>query len=798
MFEEGVILFRTPFGVFTDESCIKPRPTSLTRYLVISKPAAEVRPSYKCKLLASLHRKQRAIIEEVELAIDLKSECEILAFSDPGNSSVPANDRRMILSSRGRKIRPGSKKAQICLKKEIDEVRFKVLSLVEEKGRAEGRLQRMKKERMGLEEMNRDMFQRVEALNNERRRLQQFKITLIEKRHRLSQLRSDVFVRKKQLISELSVIYPLTLIDSVKRYSINGVQLPESDLQGYEGGGQASVALGYTAHLVSMLCFFLGIPLRYPIRHFGSRSRILDHITANIPEREREFPLYFKGKPDIFSIYGAYLLNKNIAQIRWYCGLVTQDLRSTLPNLASLIHNKLAIKGWDQNYDDDSLEMAQELTEETDRILFRSEISISLDQGLDQIEIRKSVDKGQQGNLSGSATNIDHTANNSVAVGDVVRGRAQERFLTGWKKGGITQPEDIDPAWLVNSMDADSDCGRRLSTCLNSRPYHSDLESSLPSNASEPSRSRRRSRRVGQVSLPTQFPNAHHAYNIPPHGSSAASAANGSIGIATSNAIPDGSIQAKQLRLLDRKISMYFGERSSSVPRSPTVRKTRSYEKLECDSSVSVALLPQNLSLFSPPQTIDSLRETNASNLYVDPTPTVTTISDIETDNCDFHVNPPIEIPTSTNASVDPEKSEEDATTSNENSVIKTPDSELPSSSTVVFNPSTSQDANDDTDTLSASNVELTLEQPMSKFLNEHATKDNKECNVIEPESDPNSKGFADDDGDDDDDPIARLLEESEPDKGLDDESDLWNRMEALSSYQSFNLIRKSTIDPNK
>ncbi|ODN03375.1 hypothetical protein Ocin01_03298, partial [Orchesella cincta] len=195
MFEDGVILFRTPFGVFTVESCIKPRPTSLTRYLVISKPAAEVRPSYKCKLLASLHRKQRAIIEEVELAIDLKSECEILAFTETGN--VPGNDRRLILSSRGRKIRPGSKKAQLSLKKEIDEVRFKVLSLVEEKGRAEGRLQRMKKERMGLEEMNRDMFQRVEALNNERRRLQQFKITLIEKRHKLSQLRTDVFLRKK-------------------------------------------------------------------------------------------------------------------------------------------------------------------------------------------------------------------------------------------------------------------------------------------------------------------------------------------------------------------------------------------------------------------------------------------------------------------------------------------------------------------------------------------------------------------------------------------------------------------------
>lgn len=205
-------------------------------------------------------------------------------------------------------------------------------------------------------------------------------------------------------------------IDCVKRYSINGVQLLDPDLLDYEGGGQSSVALGYTAHLVSMLYFFLGVPLRYPIRHFGSRSRILDHIGANIQERDREFPLYFKGKQDVFCQYGRYLLDKNIAQIRWYCGLITQDLRSTLPNLAALIHNRLAIKGYakaleqanarnhfrthvlyikilifyrlDQNYDDDSLEVAQEITEESDSILCRSENSISLDKGLDGLGLQ--------------------------------------------------------------------------------------------------------------------------------------------------------------------------------------------------------------------------------------------------------------------------------------------------------------------------------------------------------------------------------------------------------------------------
>jgi hypothetical protein len=49
-----------------------------------------------------------------------------------------------------------------------------------------------------------------------------------------------------------------------------------------------SVALGFVAHLVQMMAYFLNIPTRYPIRHFGSRSKVVDHITDKIPDKERE------------------------------------------------------------------------------------------------------------------------------------------------------------------------------------------------------------------------------------------------------------------------------------------------------------------------------------------------------------------------------------------------------------------------------------------------------------------------------------------------------------------------------
>lgn len=72
------------------------------------------------------------------------------------------------------------------------------------------------------------------------------------------------------------------------RYTIRNVHLPNSE--DFEGKDEimVSVALGFVAHLVQMISYFLDVPTRYPICHFGSRSKIIDHITDNIPDKERE------------------------------------------------------------------------------------------------------------------------------------------------------------------------------------------------------------------------------------------------------------------------------------------------------------------------------------------------------------------------------------------------------------------------------------------------------------------------------------------------------------------------------
>ncbi|KAK2179145.1 hypothetical protein NP493_509g00000 [Ridgeia piscesae] len=77
-----------------------------------------------------------------------------------------------------------------------------------------------------------------------------------------------------------------------------------------------SVALGYTSHLVAMIAQFLDVPLRYPVTCLGSGSQISDYIIDKLTDKERNFPLYSKGRERLQYNYAVYLLNKDIAQFK--------------------------------------------------------------------------------------------------------------------------------------------------------------------------------------------------------------------------------------------------------------------------------------------------------------------------------------------------------------------------------------------------------------------------------------------------------------------------------------------------
>nr|XP_027226277.1 UV radiation resistance associated protein-like [Penaeus vannamei] len=131
---------------------------------------------------------------------------------------------------------------------------------------------------------------------------------------------------RRMLVSQLPLIYPITQDSDGKKYRICGVHLP--DAENYDNCNEValSVGLGFVAHLIVLMAHLLHVPLRYPVTPNGSLATITDTTSLQLRDSEREFPLYTRGKEreKLHFQYGVFLLNKNIAQIRWYCGIPTQ------------------------------------------------------------------------------------------------------------------------------------------------------------------------------------------------------------------------------------------------------------------------------------------------------------------------------------------------------------------------------------------------------------------------------------------------------------------------------------------
>lgn len=170
----------------------------------------------------------------------------------------------------------------------------------------------------------------------------------VKKKETLIHCTGRLIHRRRQLAAELSYIFPIiqlpTSVDSKHEFGICGTRLPNSEDFVGEDDTMLSVSLGYAAQLVYMMAKFLELPLRYPICPMGSRSSVFDVVTDKLTDREREFPLYRKGKEKFQFHYGVFLLNKNIAQLRYHNEIGTPDLRNTLENLKTLLEDKFGVR----------------------------------------------------------------------------------------------------------------------------------------------------------------------------------------------------------------------------------------------------------------------------------------------------------------------------------------------------------------------------------------------------------------------------------------------------------------------
>jgi len=168
-----------------------------------------------------------------------------------------------------------------------------------------------------------------------------------EKKNLVETLQDDITGQRRRICEDMQVIYPIEPVPGKSLlFTIRGLLLPNSQFEDAKEDVTAA-ALGYAAHVVSLLSPYLSVVLPYPIKVNGSTSTIDDDLamgttTQNNP---RTYPLFMKGVVRYRFEYGVFLLNKNIEVLSNSLGLRPIDVRHTLPNLKYLLFVATAGKG---------------------------------------------------------------------------------------------------------------------------------------------------------------------------------------------------------------------------------------------------------------------------------------------------------------------------------------------------------------------------------------------------------------------------------------------------------------------
>ncbi|KYN06419.1 PREDICTED: UV radiation resistance-associated gene protein [Cyphomyrmex costatus] len=406
--KENSLIFHFHGGYFTPAYCFAATP-DLKRYLHMTINVSEIKNSYTVNKLSSLRSKMQALKQQTESVQALRT--RIASGDDFHTPKYPQTTLNRLLQPR--RVNREKKLEIMRIRKELEMAKFRTKLLEQERSRKMGEIRILNQLHTNMTEENQDccsdLMERYRELNKDIEKLNEWRQNHIDTRETYLQLSSQLAQRRRQLISELCLIYPIKQ-DSIGKFRINDVYLPDSEELELSNDTQVAVALGFVAHTTQMIASFLNVPTRYPIVHYGSRSKVIDHITENLPDNDRQFPLFARSKDKLQFHYAVYLLNKNIAQLRWYCGLPTTDLRATLPNLATLINvkpNQLHLDDSKRTFSTSSLDTESgngkqnpSLTPPLQKIIFekchrssrsmsqlkniKASLGSSLDQGLDK------------------------------------------------------------------------------------------------------------------------------------------------------------------------------------------------------------------------------------------------------------------------------------------------------------------------------------------------------------------------------------------------------------------------------
>uniref|UniRef100_A0A182LVL7 UV radiation resistance-associated gene protein n=1 Tax=Anopheles culicifacies TaxID=139723 RepID=A0A182LVL7_9DIPT len=334
------------------------RPLKL-RYLVMEFQPAEIRASYDAARLLAIQERQRRIRYEADSAKALKERiCMKSAYclnmelfsskhlvyrtgSNQGRTGGMGKQLSKLLYQEREPIEPAVLMRGQELRRHIERARFRCRLLAQERDRISAGMQQLRNRLNAACDSNIEresaLMERYRTYGREKEQLYQQKMAYASQKDSVREVCEKMLLVRHRLLKGLNEIY---YIKSTNQgiYTINDVPLPNAESYSDSTPAVAlSVALGYVAHAVMMCSSFLDIPLRNPIKYDGSRSKIVDHIKL-LPTMDRDFPLHCRSGPAPNALlYGVYLLNQNISQLKHQLSLSRGDPRATLVNLQNIL-----------------------------------------------------------------------------------------------------------------------------------------------------------------------------------------------------------------------------------------------------------------------------------------------------------------------------------------------------------------------------------------------------------------------------------------------------------------------------
>ncbi|XP_030757323.1 uncharacterized protein LOC115883148 [Sitophilus oryzae] len=366
-FKENTVIFFMQGGFFTSQNYIKTdldkvvpfykylnliekdnNELVLYKRIAIKAPKGEVQSTYTLDKLRQLQELQRLIknkkidVENVISKIKATENEQIAESGASSHSNISFGHQLLTMNSLNKMLhgKPtrSEREKMTKLSREIEVAKFRIRLLTEERDKKKARVEQLKKEESRLCDENDDRNSRLmsfyHSLNRDMERLKEYNYSFLHHKEHLMYITRQLYFRQKQLLKELLFIYPIEKIPNENKYTMLGIYLPNSELLTDCSDPGVSVVLGYICHILIMCSIFFQVPLRYPMKHLGSRSVIYDQVSSLLPDKEREFQLYAKGKDKAHFGYAVFLLNKNLSQLRWYFyHWYTLDLKETLKHL---------------------------------------------------------------------------------------------------------------------------------------------------------------------------------------------------------------------------------------------------------------------------------------------------------------------------------------------------------------------------------------------------------------------------------------------------------------------------------